>query len=359
MKITFILRAANLSGGNRVVATYAKKLSERGHDVTLVSPALPHQGLRQRARALLKGEIGRPRGSHVERMGLDYRVLDTDRPVRDADVPDADVVIAGWWETAYWVAALSPAKGRKFYFVQHHEVHDHLPKEISRGTYFLPLEKITVASWLVDIMATEYGDQNVALVPNSVDTALFETPAREKNAVPTVGFMYSPAHFKGADVVRAVIEHLRDRMPGVEVVAFGRNRPNRGVPLPERTHLHLKPEQRSIPRIYAATDVWLMPSRSEGFGLPVLEAMACRCPVVATRTGCAPDVIEDGINGYVADVGDADAMAEALEHVLRLEGRAWQRMSDAAYATAHAYSWDDACDRFEQAIGAPHKAARG
>jgi glycosyltransferase involved in cell wall biosynthesis len=55
---------------------------------------------------------------------------------------------------------------------------------------------------------------------------------------------------------------------------------------------------RSTKNVYADCDVWLFASFSEGFGLPIIEAMACRCPVVATRAGCAPDVIKEGVNGY-------------------------------------------------------------
>ena len=70
----------------------------------------------------------------------------------DADLPDADIVIATWWETAEWVNALSPAKGRKVYFIQHHEVFSYLPVERSRATYRLPLHKIVISRWLKDLM---------------------------------------------------------------------------------------------------------------------------------------------------------------------------------------------------------------
>jgi glycosyltransferase involved in cell wall biosynthesis len=53
----------------------------------------------------------------------------------------------------------------------------------------------------------------------------------------------------------------------------------------------------------------LMPSELESFGLAALEAMACEVVPIATRVGGVPEVIEHGISGYLADVGDVDTMA--------------------------------------------------
>ena len=125
MRVTFILPPVNMSGGIRVAAVYAEALARNGHQVTLVSPAQPPIKLRSRVRSFLSGE-GWPRNqefrSHLDGRGLNHRVLERYRPVMDEDVPDADIVIATWWETAEWVNALSRRKGEKIYFVQHHEV---------------------------------------------------------------------------------------------------------------------------------------------------------------------------------------------------------------------------------------------
>jgi hypothetical protein len=120
------------------------------------------------------------------------RTLRSHRPVTDRDLPDADVVIATWWETAEWVARLAPSKGAKCYFIQHHEVFDWLPVERVRSTYRLPLHKIVIARWLASLMKNEYGDAHVDLVPNSVDHRQFFAAPRSKQAKPTVGFIYSP-----------------------------------------------------------------------------------------------------------------------------------------------------------------------
>ena len=58
--------------------------------------------------------------SHFDYVGVPVHVLDRYRPVMDCDVPDGDVVIATWWETAEWVVELSSRKGAKAYFIQHY-----------------------------------------------------------------------------------------------------------------------------------------------------------------------------------------------------------------------------------------------
>ncbi len=78
--------------------------------------------------------------------------------------------------------------------------------------------------------------------------------------------------------------------------------------------------------------------------------MACRCPVVSTQVGGPIDIVTDGVNGYLVPVGDVASLAERLVHVLTLPGSTWKEMSDAAYATATSYTWDDATKLFEAAL---------
>jgi N-acetyl-alpha-D-glucosaminyl L-malate synthase BshA len=66
----------------------------------------------------------------------------------------------------------------------------------------------------------------------------------------------------------------------------------------------------------SAADVLLLPSETESFGLSALEAMACEVPVVASNVGGLPEVVEDGVTGFLCPVGDVDAMAEKAYQLL-------------------------------------------
>src|SRR6202011_5631851 len=80
-------------------------------------------------------------------------------------------------------------------------------------------------------------------------------------------------------------------------------------------------KQDEVQEKLAATDIMLMPSELESFGLAALEAMACEVVPIATRVGGVPEVIEHGKSGYLADVGDVDTMARYAIELLNDEPR--------------------------------------
>jgi glycosyltransferase involved in cell wall biosynthesis len=355
MRITFVVAGGfNLSGGDRVISIYAERLQKRGHDVFVITPPYPPPKLSEQVRSVLRGRGIIPKHvhgpSHFSDSPVPHVRIERYRPIVDSDVPDADVVISTWWETAEWVAKLSPQKGAKACFLQHYEAFEYTPKKRVDATWRLPLHKITISNWLVDLAKNRFGDTDVSLIYNSVDTDQFNAPPRTRNEVPTVGMLYNHAPWKGVPVSVAALDQVRAEFPNLRLVTFGATEVKPQTPLPEYSTHHISPAQDKIKDIYAQCDVWLCGSTSEGFHLPPLEAMACRCPVVSTKVGGPLDVIKDGVNGYLLEVGDADGLADRLKKVLRLDNDAWQKMSDAAYDTATRYSWDDATDKFEAAL---------
>ncbi len=93
----------------------------------------------------------------------------------------------------------------------------------------------------------------------------------------------------------------------------------------------------------SVSDLLLMPSETESFGLAALEAMACETPVIATRVGGLPEVVLDGETGYLVGVGDTRAMADRAVEILSGENR--QRMG------ARGRAW--AVERFNTEIVIP------
>jgi N-acetyl-alpha-D-glucosaminyl L-malate synthase BshA len=75
-------------------------------------------------------------------------------------------------------------------------------------------------------------------------------------------------------------------------------------------------EQDHVVRLLSAADVFLLPSAQESFGLAALEAMACEVPVVASRVGGLPEVIEDGVSGFLHAPEDLDGMARSALNLL-------------------------------------------
>jgi N-acetyl-alpha-D-glucosaminyl L-malate synthase BshA len=77
----------------------------------------------------------------------------------------------------------------------------------------------------------------------------------------------------------------------------------------------------SIEEVLVGADLFLLPSETESFGLAALEAMSCEVPVIATDVGGLPEVVEDGVTGFLRPVGDVDAMADAALSLLENRDR--------------------------------------
>jgi N-acetyl-alpha-D-glucosaminyl L-malate synthase BshA len=77
-----------------------------------------------------------------------------------------------------------------------------------------------------------------------------------------------------------------------------------------------KQPQTQVREYLSVADLLLLPSQSESFGLTALEAMACETPVIATRVGGIPELVEDKGCGFLFEIGDVDGMAEAALRVL-------------------------------------------
>jgi N-acetyl-alpha-D-glucosaminyl L-malate synthase BshA len=92
-------------------------------------------------------------------------------------------------------------------------------------------------------------------------------------------------------------------------------------------------KQPRIVDYLSASDVLLLPSEQESFGLAALEAMACEVPVIASRVGGLPEVVTDGETGYLSPVGDVDKMAADAARLLsddKLRKTMGQRARDSA-----------------------------
>lgn len=358
MRITFLLPYDNFTGGTRVVVTYARLLQARGHQVLVLCNRQPMVGLREGLRMLRhrRWEMLRqrlwPRPGLVALSGLPYRILPRHRPFTDADLPDADAVIATWWETAVWMHRLSPAKGRPVHLIQGYEVWGGAGvRDQVHAALRLPNLKLVISAGLRDDIVQAVGPLPMHVLPNGVDLAQFDAPPRERHEPPTVGFIYAHASIKGVDRVLRAVARARESLPELQVLAFGAQPPVSELPLPAGTRYEFRPPQAQIASLYAACDVWLFPSRQDSFGLPLLEAMACRTPVIGVPVGAAPDLLgpECGVL-LPGDVGEdelCERMAQAIVRLCRMPAPQWRAMSDAAHALARQNGWDGAVDRLE------------
>lgn len=353
LTITFVVPALNLTGGVRVISIYASYLADRGHKVHVISPNRKIPSFKTRIKSFIKGN-GWSAGTHFSdayftNVNVNLKILDSWREVTANDVPDADVVIATFWNTAEWVNFFPDNKGKKVYLIQHHEVHPWLPVERVKKTLKMPFKKLVVAEWLKNIMASEYGDMDVKVIPNGVNTSQFYAGVRAKNHILTVGFFYSEREFKGTDIILKAIDLARKSYPNLQVIAMGMKAPIKKYPLPNNTKYIQAPPQEQIRKIYENCDVWLFGSRSEGFGLTLLEAMSCKTPVIATRAGAAEELVGRS-KGRLIEIDDYEAMASAIIEFANMAQSDWLNLSDLAYTTSLDYTWDNSAEMFEKEL---------
>ena len=111
-------------------------------------------------------------------------------------------------------------------------------------------------------------------------------------------------------------------------------------------------EQQELVPFLSASDLFLLPSAQESFGLAALEAMACEVPVVASRVGGLPEIIDDGVTGYVCEPDAVDAMAERSIALLCDENRRTAMGRAAAEVVRTRYCTDLVVPMYEDAYRA-------
>ena len=186
-----------------------------------------------------------------------------------------------------------------------------------------------VSSWLRD--ATMYQlcleDKPIEVVPNFIDRRRYETarhlPGARRWARGDERILVHISNFRPVKRVLDVVEvfaRVRAKMPArLLLVGDG----------PDR----VKAEQRcrqgglcddviflgnfpAIEEVLVGADLFLLPSESESFGLAALEALSCEVPVVASDAGGLPEVVSEGVNGFLRPVGAVEAMAAAARELL-------------------------------------------
>ena len=113
---------------------------------------------------------------------------------------------------------------------------------------------------------------------------------------------------------------------------------------------HLLPSQAQIRELYASCDVWLAPSRSEGFNLTAMEAMACGTPVVSTNTGWPVEAIKSYKNGLLTEIDDVDALVNGVKWFLDLPPVYWAQCSENARRTTEGCTWEKSAKLFEAVL---------
>ena len=109
--------------------------------------------------------------------------------------------------------------------------------------------------------------------------------------------------------------------------------------------------QSELPALYGSSDIFVLPSEHEPWGLAVNEAMCAGLPVIVSReVGCVPDLVWDGINGYTPEAGDIDGLATALRLLIEDEGLR-RRQGQASLARIQQWGYRQCLEGIRSALG--------
>jgi N-acetyl-alpha-D-glucosaminyl L-malate synthase BshA len=201
--------------------------------------------------------------------------------------------------------------------------------------------------------------ERIEVIPNFVDTELFspgKEPCHRASLAPGgEKIVMHVSNFRPVKRIEDVVEvfaRIREKVPARLVfVGDGPERPRavqRAEALGVRDDVAFLGKHASVEVLLACADLFLLPSESESFGLAALEAMASGAPVVASNAGGLPEVIEQGVSGYLLPVGDVEGMAAAGIRLLTDERHHAEIAAAARDRTIREFSSDAVVSRYEQ-----------
>jgi len=341
MKVVFFRHSLLNRGGDRMVLAHAACLAENSHEVVI--------------------KTGR----------LDT-VFPIDSRIRIERIPSRAVPFTLWAallesnRNAVYVADIAVLSfllclrnsGRVLFFAQgYDEFNCSFPpgRWLIRTLLFLLLRMLrvpvfAVSDHLARFLSGKY-QADATVIPNGIDPVFF---AAREGANPFLALkdgrqvilLHSRLDYaKGFDTALAVLQLVAGQSSlGIEVWTVGEDVEPR-LDFMAHRHFGYVPS-RILAQLMSAADVFLHPSRHEGFALAVLESFACRCPVVTTQ---AVYFAQNGVNAMVAGVDDSEALAAQLLRLLS-DAELRERIVNEAYSVATGYGLAGCTSNFNEAF---------
>ena len=176
------------------------------------------------------------------------------------------------------------------------------------------------SKWAADSAIEDYGvaPERVHILPPGVDTALWAPPTPEqqdeksRSGITRLLFVGYAFERKGGDMLLRWARETRLRNWELHLVTMEHQKAPPGVTV----HTNLGVNSANLVRLAQRCDIFVLPTRADCFSLAALEAMSAGMPVLTTRVGGIPDIVQDGVTGYLIEPGDYDELKDRLEILL-------------------------------------------
>jgi GT2 family glycosyltransferase/glycosyltransferase involved in cell wall biosynthesis len=331
--IVYVMSVVGLGGGPRVIMEHVSRLRARGHRAAIFAIGGDGSWFPHDAPVHLFGSAAELR-RHLNRV--------------------RGIKVATWHETAPMVAASLREGDRGYYLVQDIEEwygESAAQRDVVQRTYRLGLQTISEGLWVEKQLRERFGLDPVQ-VRIGLDLETFRPRGGERRTQQIMtqartwsGGVGAGNRIKGWDIAQAVIHRTWAANPRTDLLTFSMED---APPFPESlTHVHHHlPSDDQLAELYSTAGLYLLTSRHEGFGLTAAEAMACGCPVVATRADGNEEFCIDGETALTADPSDIERLKR---HCLRLqrEPELAEELARRGLRLIREYTWERVIDRLE------------
>jgi len=217
------------------------------------------------------------------------------------------------------------------------------------------VDKIVVATEFLRTKVNAWYGINydkIAVIPNGVDFREFNECERKlalegDPAILNIGLIRK---IKGFDILVEAIAKLRSELPDMKLHIVGHDPSNYSDLVKKRgiekfVVFHGKVPHLMVPSYLKSADICVFPSRLEGFGIVILEAMASGVPIVASDIGSFREILSNGKYGMLFKSGNANALFEAILGLYQDQGRS-KKVATAALEAVKAYSWENIAEKY-------------
>lgn len=321
MRIIYIFFNTKKNGGNKVILDQVSQLISLGHNVEVITI------------------LGKTFDWYNQ------KIISKKISIRNF-LNNYDYCISTFWPTAYIGLVLSAKK--KYYFIQALEENfsnNYIYKFLVRLTYKLPYKFIVTTQFLKKSLLT-YGisKKNISVINNiTIDPHFFQKKHsrinKERIKILTVMSYYLP--YKGPDIYLKIIKSLKQNY-SIHTTLVSMET----YPLSPLVDTFISnPSAQQLARLYLSHDILLVTSRSEGFFLPGIEAMASGCLVISTNSGGILTYIKHNYNAFIFK--DINQIINILDILLNNHKLANQIRNN-AYKTAEQYRTISTIDKLKQ-----------
>lgn len=319
LHIVYVMRQVEPYGGTKIILQHANKLTENGVKVTLVS------------------HFPKPNWYPIH---SEYISIALDREVAEG-IPNCDVIVATSWN--HINACIETKKAPVVFFEQggsHLFGWDTLEQDkriILKKVLTLPRFVYTVSNNAAKLLKQIYQIESVDVFHNALDENIFySTDARQDLTSPYMLMVGSDKdEFKCIPDIIEAFKIINEQGYDLELSWISKDEPRN-----RHGNVYVRPPQETIGDLYRGAKIFVSGSRYESFSLPVLEAMACGCPVVTTVNAGVLEYARDNVNCLFAQVNNPLSLARQVIRLLNDE-QLYLSLRNSGIKTAEQFKWDN------------------